>query len=241
MLHCTRNTDSHAAQLSARLGYTDHHVPRRLSFSATKGDQVLTPATRRSGDGRRLQSITDDEVLQQRAVRIPHAAPRRADPASRLDGQRPRGAVLRRQREGGRTSCESEDAAVWMLDPWALNAAVLGDHRVYDTSWVKAAPYLPMLPTVDVEPALPIAVDPPHFTARVAVQRSHFTVFGSKSDGLTHVAKRHARMLAKITIPARSLAHIRVDLATCGIRDTSVFPDLEGLSRQLVRVYTEAN
>lgn len=131
------------------------------------------------------------------------------------------------------------DAAVWMLDPWALNGAVLGDHRVYDTSWNEAGSYLPVLPSVDVQPSLPIAVDPPHFTTRVAVQRSHFTVFGSDADGLTRVATRNTRMLAKITIPRRAVAQIRVDLGTCGIRDTSVFPDLEGLSRELVRLYME--
>lgn len=131
------------------------------------------------------------------------------------------------------------DAAVWMLDPWALNGAVLGDHRVYDASWTKAAPYLPVLPCADLEPTLPIAIDPLHFTARVAVQRSHFTVFGSQADGLSWVARRHPRMLAKIAIPRAAIPQIRVDLATCGIRDTSVFPDLEGLSRELLRFYTE--
>lgn len=131
------------------------------------------------------------------------------------------------------------DAAVWMLDPWALNGAVLGDHRVYDTSWSHAAAYLPVLPSADLEPSLPIAIDPPHFTTRVAVQRSHFTVFGSDPDGLARVASGYERMLAKVTIPRRAIAQVRIDLGTCGIRDTSVFPDLEGLSRELVRLYTE--
>ena len=131
------------------------------------------------------------------------------------------------------------DAAVWMLDPWALNGAVLGDRRVYDAAWIKAAPYLPVLPSADLQPALPIALDPPHFTARVAVQRSHLTVFGSRVHGLAHIANRHDRMLAKISIARRAIPHIRIDLGTCGIRDTSVFPDLEGLSRELVRLYTE--
>lgn len=133
------------------------------------------------------------------------------------------------------------DAAVWMLDPWALNGAVLGDHRVYDTSWINAAPYLPVLPCADLQPSLPIAIDPPHFTARVAVQRGHFTVFGSDPHGLARVAGRHVRMLAKLTIARRAVAQIRVDLGTCGIRDTSVFPDLEGLSRELVRLYAEVS
>jgi FRG domain len=133
----------------------------------------------------------------------------------------------------------ASDAAVWMLDPWALNGAVLRDSRVYDTAWPKAGPYLPLLPNADLVPALPIAVDPPHFTTRVAVQRSHSTVFGSQADGLSAVARRHARMLAKITIPQRAIPQIRVDLGTSGIRDTSVFPDLEGLSRELLRFYTE--
>jgi hypothetical protein len=131
------------------------------------------------------------------------------------------------------------DAAVWMLDPWKLNDVVLADGRVYDTSWEKAAPYLPTLPETDIEPRLPIAVDPPHFTNRVAVQRSHFTVFGSRKDGLELAARVRPRILARIRIERAAIPEIRLDLTTCGIRDTAVFPDLEGLSRELVRFYYE--
>lgn len=130
-------------------------------------------------------------------------------------------------------------AAVWMFNPWALNDFVLGDGRVYETSWSGASPYLPLLPSRERIPRLPLAIDPPHFTARVAVQRSHFTVFGSAVRGLHQVAARRPNMLTRIKIERASIPTIRPDLGTCGIRDTSLFPDLEGLSRELLRFYTE--
>lgn len=133
----------------------------------------------------------------------------------------------------------ASSAAVWMLNPWALNDIVLDDGRVYDTAWEKAAPYLPALPDGELEPRLPIAIDPPHFTTRVAVQRSHFTVFGSRRRGIESIAKRHRNILARIVIERSAIPEIRLDLTTCGIRDTAVFPDLEGLSRELIRFYSD--
>lgn len=138
----------------------------------------------------------------------------------------------------GETSVNG-NAAVWILNPWGLNDAVSGDARVLETNWQAASPYLPPLPNGELEPRLPMAIDPPHFTSRVAVQRSHFTVFGSIERGLERVAKRHKNLLAKIVIKRSAIQEMRLDLTTCGIRDTAVFPDLEGLSRELIRFYND--
>ena len=131
------------------------------------------------------------------------------------------------------------DAAVWMLDPWWLNGLAIRLKTIVLTDWDEAKPYLPRLYEGSLRRRLPLAIDPPHVARRVSVQRSRFTIHGTEPDGLSKLARRRASRLVKITIPRQSLLRMRNDLFTCGITDTTVFPDLEGLARELSRFYTE--
>ena len=130
------------------------------------------------------------------------------------------------------------DAAVWMLDPWWLNRSVLENESVVDSDWREAAPYLPKLfKEQHLRRRYPIAIDPPHVAPRVAVQRSRFTIHGTVPNGLERVASRKGARLVCISIAKRAISSIRLDLQTCGVTDTTLFPDLEGLSRDLVRYW----
>ena len=130
------------------------------------------------------------------------------------------------------------DAAVWMLDPWWLNKAVLGHSTVVDSDWPEAKPYLPPIyKNVRLRKRHPIAIDPPHVAPRVAVQRSRFTIHGTVPNGLEAVAGQKKAGLVRITIPKTAIISMRLDLQTCGVTDTTLFPDLEGLSRHLVRYW----
>src|SRR5271157_1621106 len=71
-------------------------------------------------------------------------------------------------------------------------------------------------------------------------QRSHFTVFGTKLDGLDELAgeKKNGELknpclLEKITIPAEAVPAIRFELELSGISESTIFPDLVALSREL--------
>jgi hypothetical protein len=81
-------------------------------------------------------------------------------------------------------------------------------------------------------PEFPIAVLPGHFDKRLGAQRSVFTVHGSDPDGLLTAAKKSRYVgLVKIIIPSREILQIKRSLDTYGIDDTTIFPDLEHLSR----------
>jgi len=82
--------------------------------------------------------------------------------------------------------------------------------------------------------ALPVAVDPPHVARRVSVQRSRFTIHGRSKRGLDALASGLSKTrLVKFVVPNKMGKEILKNLSTCGIVETSVFPDLEGLSREL--------
>ncbi len=128
------------------------------------------------------------------------------------------------------------DACVWALDPWWLNSQVLDSKSIVLTDWPEAKPYLPKLFDGKVlRRRLPIAIDPPHVARRVSVQRSRFTIHGTDSRGLETVGKRRGARLLQIRIPRSKINEVRLDLSTCGVTDATLFPDLEGLSRELVR------
>ena len=139
---------------------------------------------------------------------------------------------------------DSSDGVVWMLDPWWLNREVLHHDAILLPNFPHASPYLQEpYDSLDsnghtqIEPNRPVAIDPPFLARRVAVQRSHFTVFGSARDGLTKLALLPDAHLVQIAIAKEKKERLRADLLTSGISDTSIYPDLRGLSDELTRYH----
>jgi FRG domain len=130
----------------------------------------------------------------------------------------------------------AEDAAVWVIDPYWLN------HKLFKDvvgpmlpDWQEAQSYLKTLEeaftfTQQVRKSRPAAIDPPHVDRRVAVQASHFVIFG-KSRNLARIrsVKDKNCRLAKIIIHKENVRSIREQLADCGITRSFIFPDLEAL------------
>jgi hypothetical protein len=133
------------------------------------------------------------------------------------------------------------NATVWMLDPEWLNSEVLKkidpDNYVSGVllpDWREVEPWFPEPFEQPLHVDLPVAVDPPHVARRVSVQRSRFTIHGKSKRGLDALAASLPKTrLVKFMVPNRVGKQILKDLSTCGIVETSVFPDLEGLSREL--------
>jgi hypothetical protein len=146
------------------------------------------------------------------------------------------GALLALHFALSRDAWETEEAAVvWVMDPVWLNKSTLkNDGALPGIEDPKMAEWLPA-DTRNLKQEYPVAFCPTHVAPRVASQRSQFTIFGSNTNGLVDLAEtdNNAR-LAKIEIPPISIRHVRIDLRTCGIYETSVFPDLDGLSRELI-------
>lgn len=128
------------------------------------------------------------------------------------------------------------DAAVWVLDPFWLNRRSTNSDQVYDPGDATLDTFLQQPYSVVATKKLPAALDPPHFDRRITSQRSHFTIHGRSVEPIEElaIAKGAETRLAKIVLPAASIESIRYDLQTCGITETAIFPDLEGLSRELL-------
>jgi hypothetical protein len=140
-------------------------------------------------------------------------------------------------------------ACVWMLDPYRLN--LLSFYPSDDAfgvalpDWEAAEEYVPEnFLGEKLLREYPLAVDPPHVFRRLSSQQSHFTVFGTKADGLAELAsenengkRKNPYLLEQITIPALAIPTIKSELELSGISEATIFPDLEALSRELQSVW----
>jgi hypothetical protein len=131
-----------------------------------------------------------------------------------------------------------------MLDPWWLNEQAFKEVRpVADTyqsvgpalsDWDEAKPYLPdEFDNKELGLKCPLAIDPSHFSRRFAAQRSRFTIFGRERDGLKAISGCADNKLVKIDVKQEAIPDIKRDLRLAGISEETIFPDLEGLAREL--------
>ena len=130
---------------------------------------------------------------------------------------------------------ETAPPTVWALNPVLLNQIVCKTDSVVLSNEPQAAGYLQETAREELRPELPIAVDPSHVSRRLAVQRSRFTIHGKDQNGLITVASRHPGVLFRISIEREAAPAVLNDLRTCGVSETTIFPDLEGLARELLR------
>lgn len=139
--------------------------------------------------------------------------------------------------EPSRSEGHQPKPAVWALNPWTLNAY----HEEYGpvgTDWEILADYLP--PAYDGRsgiPQYPIAVDPTLTAQRMLVQHSHFTLHGRDGRSLDEMDAELGleQNLVKVVIEADEddIDYLKQALTWLGITETTIFPDLEGLAREL--------
>ena len=88
-------------------------------------------------------------------------------------------------------------------------------------------------------PGAPLLWDSPHVTRRIAAQRSRFMIFGTDPKWMTEIGKGKPSHLRAIMIPAGSINRIRRELRDAGVTESVVFPDLDGLGRELRQVWED--
>jgi hypothetical protein len=140
---------------------------------------------------------------------------------------------------------------VWMLDPMALNNYVIqtlsGKSLEYDEfplTWVRKD-----LPEINIGSEnilgawekntrgldLPVAVHPTYIHPRMSAQRSVFTVHGFSQKPIDALIP--SSMIVKFEILPRIRDDLLHNLVLLGIQQSTVFPDLDGLAKELSTNY----
>ena len=83
-------------------------------------------------------------------------------------------------------------------------------------------------------PRYPIAIEPAYTNERMTVQRSCFTIHGTVKNGFSSAHRLHANFeLVQLKIRTSRAVKIKSQLMSAGITEATLFPDLEGLVRDL--------
>ena len=153
----------------------------------------------------------------------------------------------------------TEDACVYVLEPDRLKNPILAlpEIKRAENRWgryVKKHPYhksredeweyaylpgdeddLKELPV----PVAPLLLDFPHITRRVAAQRSRFIVFGTDPTWLSEHHASTDSLIKVITIESSAVSSLRMELRDSGVTESVIFPDLDGLGREINQVWEE--
>ena len=134
-------------------------------------------------------------------------------------------------------------AAVWMLDPVQWNREAL-KHQSYEggvlTPDDDALKGLRPVPKFLGMHNHPVALYGAHNSPRIVAQQGAFTIFGRNAKPMESVVASEAfpdDCLVKVVIRRSALAIMRKSLLNHGITESVVFPDLEGLAREIKRVF----
>lgn len=143
---------------------------------------------------------------------------------------------------------KEDEPVVWMLNPLQLNHFARGAPHGEDPNALREFPLpwvRPELPNINVayenirgawehdEPGvpLPVAVHPTYVHGRLPAQHGCFTVQGKRTDGLHRLVP--GSILKRYEVEPGCRASMLKDVLALGITESVVFPDLDGLAREL--------
>jgi len=87
---------------------------------------------------------------------------------------------------------------------------------------------------------LPIAAFPPHIDPRIVAQKSVFTIHGRLRNGFDVLFNKYPEAqicMLRISPDQEMIKNMIDELARLGMTETTIFPDLEGLSREIQAEY----
>jgi len=137
----------------------------------------------------------------------------------------------------------TNDAVVWLLDPVAWNRHALSrlDYagEIPFTNDEVLNPYKPPLKRHDFR-NLPVAINGAHNSARIVAQRGAFTIAGDNLEPLEVSFAENKfpdECLVKVILARELIPELRHSILNHGITESVVFPDLDGLSREMNREF----
>lgn len=148
------------------------------------------------------------------------------------------------------TGCKRNDegevihpVALWMLDPSEWNKEALSDISfegdILDSKREQVKSYSPKA-ELDERKNTAVMIYGTHNSPRIVAQRGTFALFGKSTNPMNEQfskGKFKKDVLQKIVIPAQAVDDVARSLFRKGIADTTVFPDLDGLAREMRRQF----
>lgn len=148
-----------------------------------------------------------------------------------------------RRTTGPKRGTYEEAATVWVLDPVEWNHHALR-HMSFDAGILTPGDdplngYKPA-PSFAGMNKLPVTLYGSHNSPRIVAQQGVFTIFGQETTPMEKLFEAESfpfGSLARLVIAADIIGEMRNSLLRNGVTESVVFPDLEGLARELRRTF----
>lgn len=127
-------------------------------------------------------------------------------------------------------------AAIWILDPFALNSTTAGSDTLFGESSLRGDYDDYFIDRTKELEGRAIALAPLRHNPRIFSQRGAFTLHDDLEASLDEIAPLSLR---KIVIPPDAQQGARLFLQLSGISEFTLFPELDGLARELRRLFFE--
>ena len=145
-----------------------------------------------------------------------------------------------------------QKGVVWMLNPFALNNLALGkdptglEYNVYGLTW-HTREGEKNIASANINAAwqgdrggidLPVAIAPTYIHTRIPAQKSCFTVHGNRKESLYEILK-DTDILRKYVIDIDESERKKMlgELRILGVSHATLFPDLDGLAKDLTQLF----
>jgi FRG domain len=139
----------------------------------------------------------------------------------------------------GKSDGPDGDAAVWMLDPIAWNRKSLA-HITFKEGILSVddshLSYLEPGAELDTMIEDPLAMYGFHNSARIVAQRGVFTIFGKDTQPMEDIYSKKdypQDSLQKVRLPRDVKGALLKSLFQLGFTDSVIFPDLDGLAKEI--------
>ncbi|MBF0539219.1 MAG: FRG domain-containing protein [Nitrospirae bacterium] len=135
---------------------------------------------------------------------------------------------------------KTANAAVWVLAPILWNKKALNPNvGILSISQPMLNSYMPNADPSSIS-AAPIALYGIFNSTRIVAQRGVFTIFGTNLEPMEEIYEQDKYpddCLRKIIIPNDRIEKLLNSVISIGITDSVVFPDLDGLSKEIRRFH----
>jgi len=134
------------------------------------------------------------------------------------------------------------DSSVWILNPWSLNQDTINENSIPMYTNDSCKNYIFNLENFEraVEVEFPIAIRPKRNSFRIVAQKGMFTIHGKVDLPINLLPPNLFKNLqiCKIEINKNSKLKIKKELYYSGITDSVLFPEIDGISRDLTFRYS---
>ncbi|RYE19788.1 MAG: FRG domain-containing protein [Sphingobacteriaceae bacterium] len=149
---------------------------------------------------------------------------------------------------GAITDGSTDNAVIWIVNPMLWNKHMMSQmraERIFAPGEDALKGFVPPTPITPLRRAdrntVPVFMNGTYNSPRIVAQRGGFSIFGTDVTPLEEVFEHSASLpvdcLVKLVIPNDKIQYLLSSITSLGTTDSVIYPDMEGLGREIKRFF----